>query len=568
MTKPTIEQMRLALQTRKSVPHLARGGNDFGMDSMAPKARNRTSFNDQPTGNQIMKETGGNWLAGNVERELKPLQRKPRTVGINNHTEQDVAHDVALNNWVDRNLTNYVKKQMATKEDPVRALFEQGVTHIPHRDVGLNRYSAPQRRAEQNQPQLAQTEEGKAWENATDAIMGIRPISGLHKSFHEPWMEKVSPDTKVANLTSADNLGFDHIMDVLREDLAEGRIRPEQLNKISMEQAVRRAHEYNEDKKKKMAETAIKNTEGMPLVKQYETGHKWIELAAPQGEAALSDLGKKIMEKHRAEGTEPSKGVLEASIKQGGEEKLKEALKYEGDTMGHCVGGYCPDVLEGRSRIYSLRDAKGEPHVTIETKPGGGHEYAGEKNKEIIRLAEERGIQKYMAPGNEALWAEAEKNLAKRGINAPQYIQQIKGKGNAKPAAKYIPMVQDFVKSGKWTDVGDIQNTGMRATKDVFNENELKKLREAGVQDIPHAMTGEDIQYHHNLITPQGKRLKYDSQGHIVGHEGEFAKGGTIGMATGGSTTDIDAMRLATMMPHQKRGGTIKDHITITERPL
>ena len=36
----------------------------------------------------------------------------------------------------------------------------------------------------------------------------------------------------------------------------------------------------------------------------------------------------------------------------------------------------------------------------------------------------------------------------------------------------------------------------------------------------------------------------------------------------GGGTTDIDTMRLATMMPHKHRGGTIKDHITITERPL
>jgi len=36
----------------------------------------------------------------------------------------------------------------------------------------------------------------------------------------------------------------------------------------------------------------------------------------------------------------------------------------------------------------------------------------------------------------------------------------------------------------------------------------------------------------------------------------------------GGGTTDIDAMMLATMRPHKHRGGTIKDHITITERPL
>jgi len=47
-------------------------------------------------------------------------------------------------------------------------------------------------------------------------------------------------------------------------------------------------------------------------------------------------------------------------------EALADALKYEGEVMGHCVGGSCPEVESGRSRIISLRDAKGEPHVTLE----------------------------------------------------------------------------------------------------------------------------------------------------------------------------------------------------------
>jgi hypothetical protein len=55
--------------------------------------------------------------------------------------------------------------------------------------------------------------------------------------------------------------------------------------------------------------------------------------------------------------------------------QLEDALKYEGDTMGHCVGGYCDDVAEGRSRIYSLRDKRGEPHVTVEVKPNQHLEY-------------------------------------------------------------------------------------------------------------------------------------------------------------------------------------------------
>jgi ribosomal protein S18 acetylase RimI-like enzyme len=41
-------------------------------------------------------------------------------------------------------------------------------------------------------------------------------------------------------------------------------------------------------------------------------------------------------------------------------------LAREGELMGHCVGGYCDVVRSGGTSIYSLRDPKGHPHVTIE----------------------------------------------------------------------------------------------------------------------------------------------------------------------------------------------------------
>jgi hypothetical protein len=47
-----------------------------------------------------------------------------------------------------------------------------------------------------------------------------------------------------------------------------------------------------------------------------------------------------------------------------------EQLDKEGDVMQHCVGSYCAAVRRGDSVIYSLRDPKGKPHVTIEFDPG------------------------------------------------------------------------------------------------------------------------------------------------------------------------------------------------------
>lgn len=43
-----------------------------------------------------------------------------------------------------------------------------------------------------------------------------------------------------------------------------------------------------------------------------------------------------------------------------------KALKAEGGAMGHCVGGYWLRVLSGDTRIVSIRDRDGRPHVTLE----------------------------------------------------------------------------------------------------------------------------------------------------------------------------------------------------------
>ena len=59
----------------------------------------------------------------------------------------------------------------------------------------------------------------------------------------------------------------------------------------------------------------------------------------------------------------------------------------------------------------------------------------------------------------------------------PQSIKQIKGKQNAKPKKQYIPFVQDFVKSGKWSDVGDINNAELRQIGQKYlTDDELDSL--------------------------------------------------------------------------------------------
>jgi hypothetical protein len=77
----------------------------------------------------------------------------------------------------------------------------------------------------------------------------------------------------------------------------------------------------------------------------------------------------------------------------------------------------------------------------------------------------------------------------------PDRIVQIKGKGNAKPKEEYLPFVQDFVKSGQWSDIGDLQNTGLRRTSDAFNDTEQEFLRNKGVDLKPYIEPEETARY-------------------------------------------------------------------------
>jgi hypothetical protein len=101
------------------------------------------------------------------------------------------------------------------------------------------------------------------------------------------------------------------------------------------------------------------------------------------------------------------------------------ALKTEGSQMGHCVGGYWNRVKTGDTRIVSLRDADGYPHVTIElNRPAEVH-------------VEGRGFLRLMA------------NL-KPGINAvvessDWYAAQIRGKSNRVPVPKYAEKVRQWM---------------------------------------------------------------------------------------------------------------------------
>jgi hypothetical protein len=431
--------------------------------------------------------------------------------------------DVALNNWVENTYKNYVKNEMATPEDRVRKMFDRRTEDakkleakyekdIEKLEAKLAKAKAQPQSRENDQviayiqrdidnkidqmnfdvstaeqtighiknlaeearytgsgttgarvqagfpPEgMATSEIGKGWENMTDSLLGMKKAGRMFPETMEtyPWLAKLDPETLVYKTQGDLNryMGIDHVMDILRQDLRSGALTPEKLTKMTMDQAIERTADFDRAAAKKMREAQIRNTEGFPTLKEYPEGYKWIELTKPksklpEGWENFSDEEKKMF----------------SSLPDKESEKLLEdALKYEGDTMGHCVGGYCPDVLEGRTRIFSLRDRRGQPHVTVEVQPRPIDSW--KKLKEVV--GPEKGEQLFgefsQLPGIDAgnAIAKFQEFIQSKGIKSPEIINQIKGKQNLRPIEKYDPYTQDFVKSGNFSDVRDLENTGL-----------------------------------------------------------------------------------------------------------
>jgi hypothetical protein len=265
-----------------------------------------------------------------------------------------------------------------------------------------------------------------------------------------PFVAKLDPETKLYSGTMY-GLGFDHVMDVLRQDIAARRIRPEQLNKLTVDQAVRRTQEYNLDLARKMRKDRALVRADLPVYKEYpEEGFKWVQLTRP---GDFADESRAMG--HSVKGYEPPSGHPDWTKGSGDE-----------GSSSYGYGGW-EGIKSGRAKVYSLVDAKGEPHVTIETKaPDMRSNY--DELQPLQRQADlEADAQNFQT------FAERDKFVDKRyqelkaqmmAQKKPQgdyTITQIKGKQNAKPKDEYLPFVQDFVRGSKWSDIRDFKNTGL-----------------------------------------------------------------------------------------------------------
>lgn len=563
---------------------VSRAGRDFAMAAGQPAVN-------------VVKPKGGNWLAGSVEGALKPmLVRGPthrdealmiggefaRLADTPEGIEQ-MAKNEAINKWLQTKLAKYIRNEMGTPEDPIRALAEKGVIHSEITPTGYN-VARARRDAGFPEEGMGVSPLAKTWEDRADTFINPLKASDMTRGLYpqaveaNPWLLKVPPETPVYEMLSGSEgqfggLGFGHLADELKNAINPASGLPENLRwkyqdleKVTVPQAVQRVADINAWRAAQKVEADMARAMGPAthVFKEYpEQGFKWVELKAPKETGRKISVEKPEMDlppdyneamgrevamdmaydEGLEEGTREFNDFVRRTMEDFGRKKkveidesykaLEDALRYEGETMGHCVGGYCEDVASGQSRIFSLRDKKGQPHVTIETRPMENYELEAAKMKRAGASPEE---------------------IAAFFENPPQEIVQIKGKANRAPNPEYLPAVQDFVRSQKWDRVGDIQNTGLRDIStwrdQVIDQGADPAKAEAFFSRIPGGYATKDEL--DQLMGPLGSDYTFSRLAKFI--NGEPLEGGTgltpgargEGFAAGGLVDDASGANFPT----------------------
>lgn len=327
------------------------------------------------------------------------------------------------------------------------------------------------------------------------------------KFSENPWLAKLGEKDlvyRIRPLEINEKQIFTHTIDELRNALNPNSglppnllLKPEDMQGLGIEKAFRHVNNINDWRAQQRVAASLADAErSATTIKEYPDTPKrlkWQQLKPaeytelPPGYSITSSYsgptlfgpdGKRLTTFFN-DSTDSTIPVQQQALNFIAKNDLEKALNYEGSTMRHCVGGYCDDVWSGQTNIFSLRDKKGEPHVTIETAPAS-FRTEGNTPRDFIFENPEVGARL-------GVWPNWDWRYNQRVIETPEFqewlrskpaeILQIKGKGNAKPKEEYIPFVHDFIKAQQWSRIGDLDYTDLVALKPGL----LKNAQDRGI---------------------------------------------------------------------------------------
>lgn len=494
---------------------VARAGRDFAT-SVSPV--------------HVVKPKGGNWLAGSVEQAIAPmksygvinsrqypygpefdaasrariasLRESAAQPGYNGgaltvaqHLENDLANprqrEVAVNRWLDQKLAKYIRNEMATPEDPVRALAERGVLHVDPEQLNF-RPEMHGKYMQEGQTAVAQSPMAKSWEGAADINIAPHrsgellsedtwlPDTSVYSDLVEknPWLAKVPPETPVYSLATergrssiGGDLGLTHLVDELRNATdpestlpAHLRWKYQDLDKVTVPQAVERVADINAWR---AAEAARAEREGMMANLN----------AAPRLDSP--NLNLSFVDKP---------GGKWVDIPDTGKDGMPVCTSI-GKAGGWCTQAEwaATEYGSGPNRLTALLDAEGRPHAQVKITNDVDEMGAlssvidmmtPEQEDAYMRFAdtfdrpvEHRDLLNWVKENEPALFRDYQ-DILKSQASGPPDITELKPVGNTFDSAraqdytkrdpeyrqKVTQSVLDFLNAGEWGQVRDLHH--------------------------------------------------------------------------------------------------------------
>jgi hypothetical protein len=282
----------------------------------------------------VMKPKGGNWPARHIQMILDPARpsrfrgQDPelrladvaeeldslREAGLSEQRVAQYAKNlepaVEMDKWITNKLGKYIQNEMGTESDPLLKLAkEEGI--LPPIDpmylnnveslygsvAELNRIGSRLRGFEAKKTQLEPGTPAAAWETLVD--YSIRPgdkdilrhqtLSSIFRPFRhsefEKMVEKIPENVPIYALDKniERTLGFGNLSRRLEEMINSDtvmpdalRMTPKDLEKTSVEQAVRKVQAYDNWLQEQERKKALAVANGVPLYKNYDDGSRWL----------------------------------------------------------------------------------------------------------------------------------------------------------------------------------------------------------------------------------------------------------------------------------------------------
>ena len=372
----------------------------------------------------IVKNPGGEWLAGpdNGITHALDFYTGPAFEGPPVDEAAEVQHKFR------KMLKQYITNDMGAATDPVRLSIDRGISHqVTPRSSRPGFLDLQSEQLGLPKGNLGTTQQGRNWENLSDVAISASPLKEwqAYGNFTEkhPWFTGKHPDTPIFDLSDAesfDALGFGHMHDVLLDKYMAGEITPEQLRNMNMTKAMQIVHDDNQavsDAAKGVGPKGYAANLLLPKSKEYPSGHFISELP----DAGSSDEAMALVNKIGCEGGWCT-------------QKPNAALNYG----------------SGRNKLHTLFDKEGRPHIQYQVQENVPFASDRPESETAKLLAQYPQIASYkieqIKPVENSWFGDRATEYAKRN---PEYRNEL------------TPLIQDFVQSGKWTNVRDLDNAGL-----------------------------------------------------------------------------------------------------------